>query len=39
MDNLIRSLEDHKNEREIWVAVSTLIAVIIFSFYSKKMLK
>lgn len=29
MDNLIRIAEDHKNEREIWVAVSTLIAVII----------
>ena len=29
MDNLIRSTEEYKKEREYWVAVSTLIAVII----------
>lgn len=29
MDNLIRSSEEFKKEREMWVAVSTLIAVVI----------
>ena len=29
MDNLIRSTEEHKNERVIVVAISTLIAVVI----------
>ena len=31
MDNLIRSTEEHKNERKMWIAVSTLIAVVIIA--------
>ena len=31
MDNLIRSTEEYKKEREIWIAVSTLIALVIIA--------
>ena len=31
MDNLIRSSEEFKKEREMWVAVSTLIALVIIA--------